>query len=260
MNNRARVFLLAILFALCAGHAAASETLSIRADVWPPYNDDPKSNKPGYMIMVLMEIFLHQGYTLDYQVLSWDDSLEAVRKGQFDAVIGASKDDAPDFVFPRESFGISDTAFFVKPENPWKFSGIKSLDKVRLGVIEGYAYDEALDAYINAHKGTNRIVMATGDDALKELIAKLMDGHVDVIAEDSNVMMAALLAGKIPLRGVTSAGNLKDKAQLYIAFSPKNPKSKELAAKFDTGIRALRGNGKLKAILGLYGLTDWKKN
>lgn len=253
-----KALLLVLLLTVCTLQSAAAETLSIRADVWPPYNDEPKSNKPGYMIMVLMEIFLRQGYTLDYQTLSWDESLEAVRKGQFNAVIGASKDDAPDFIFPKESFGISDTAFFVRPETKWKFNGISSLKQVKLGVIGGYAYDEELDAYIKANKGTDRIVVSTGDDPIKELILKLKNGQVDAIAEDSNVMMSALLSGKVPLKGVVSAGSLTDKAELYIAFSPKHPKSKELAAKFDTGIRELRSSGKLKAILGLYGLTDWK--
>lgn len=253
-----RVQVLILLFICCFIQAAAAETLSIRADIWPPYNDEPKSNKPGYMVMVLMEIFLRQGYILDYQILSWDESLDAVRKGQFNAVIGASKDDAPDFIFPKESFGISDTSFFVKPETKWKFNGINSLKKVRLGIIEGYAYDEDLDAYIMANKLTDRIVVSTGDDPMKDLILKLQSGQIDAIAEDSNVMMSSLLSGKIPFKGIVSAGSLKDKANLYIAFSPKNPKSKELAAKFDAGIKDLRNSGKLQAILGLYGLTDWK--
>lgn len=92
------------------------------------------------------------------------------------------------------------------------------------------------------------------------MLQKLKNGQIDVIVEDSNVMMSALLSGKVPLKAVVSAGKLEDKAELYMAFSPKHPKSKELAAKFDAGIRELRKSGKLKAILGLYGLTDWKKN
>jgi polar amino acid transport system substrate-binding protein len=255
-----KALLLSLLFVAFTLPAIAAETLSVRADLWPPYNDEPKSLRPGYMIMVLMEIFMRQGYALDYQPLAWDESIEAVRKGQFNAVIGASKDDAPDFIFPKESFGVSDTAFFVKPESTWKFNGINSLKQIRLGVIEGYAYDEALDAYIKAHKGTSRIVVSTGDDPMKNLVFKLVNDHIDAIAEDSNVMMASLLSGKVPLKGVVSAGSLKEKSELYIAFSPKNPKSKELAAKFDAGIKELRSSGKLKAILGLYGLTDWKKN
>ena len=98
---RTRLLLLLIMLALGATRVDAAETLSIRADAWPPYNAEPKSIKPGYMINVLLEIFMPQGYALDYQQLSWTESLDAVRKGEFNAVIGATKDDAPDFVFPR---------------------------------------------------------------------------------------------------------------------------------------------------------------
>lgn len=260
MNSRVKSFLLALLFLLYAGLPAAAETLSIRADVWPPYNDIPKSNKPGYMIMVLMEIFLRQGYALDYQTLSWDESLEAVRKGQYDAVIGASKDDAPDFIFPKESFGISDTAFFVKSGAKWKFTGKASLEGVRLGVIDSYAYNDELDAYIKANRGSKRIVEATGDEPLMALIRMLQNDQIDAIVEDTNVMFATLISGKVAMGSITTAGSYKEKATLYVAFSPKSQKSRELAAKFDAGIRELRANGKLRAILGLYGLTDWKKD
>jgi polar amino acid transport system substrate-binding protein len=260
MTAFARCLVLSVLLAVCTVQVATAETLSIRSDLWPPYNDEPKSIKPGYMINVLMEIFLPQGYALDYQQLSWTDSLEAVRKGQFNAVVGATKDDAPDFVFPKESFGVSDTAFFVKSGEKWKFTGKASLQDVRLGVIESYAYNDELDPYIKANKGTKRIVEATGDEPLMALIRMLQDGQIDAIVEDTNVMFATLISGKVPMGSLVAAGSCKEKSTLYVAFSPKNPKSKELAAKFDAGIKALRSNGKLHAILGLYGLTDWKKN
>jgi len=259
MGMRLKTLLLVLLLTVCATQAVAAETLSIRADLWPPYNDDPQSIKPGYMINILLEIFKPQGYKLDYQQLSWTESLDAVRKGQFNAVVGATRDDAPDFVFPKEPFGISDTAFFVKGGNNWKFTGPAALEKIRLGVIESYAYNDELDPYIKANNGSKRIVEATGDDPLAALIRMLQNGQIDAIAEDTNVMLATLIAGKVPMGSIVSAGSCKEKSTLYVAFSPKNPKSKELAAKFDAGIKTLRSSGKLHAILGLYGVTDWNK-
>lgn len=260
MIRQGKILLCTLLLIVCAVQGATAETLSIRSDIWPPYNDDPKSIKPGYMINLLMEIFLPQGYTLDYQQLSWTESLEAVRKGQFNAVLGATKEDAPDFIFPKESFGISDTAFFVKGGNKWKFNGTASLKDIRLGVIESYSYNEELDPYIKANKGTKRIVEATGDEPLAALIRMLQNGQIDAIVEDTNVMFASMISAKVPMGNIVTAGSCKEKSTLYVAFSPKNPKSKELAAKFDAGIKTLRSSGKLHAILGLYGLPDWKKN
>lgn len=258
MRTRLGGLLLVALLALGPATSMASESLSVRSDTWPPYNDDPKGIKPGYMIQVLWEVFKPHGYTIDYQQMSWTDSLEAVRKGQFNAVVGAVKEDAPDFVFPKESFGISDTAFFVKGGTRWKFTGVGSLAKIRLGVIESYSYNEELDAYIKAGRGKGRIVEAKGEDALLSLVRMLQNGQIDAIAEDGNVMLTSLISWKVPLGSIVSAGSSREKSVLYVAFSPKHPKSKELAAIFDKEMQALRASGKLHAILQLYGLDDWK--
>jgi len=124
MRAHLKALLFVLLITFSSVQLAAAESLSIRADLWPPYNDEPKSIKPGYMIQVMSEIFKPLGYTIDYQPLSWTDSLEAVRKGQFNAVVGATKDDAPDFIFPQEVFGMSDTAFFIKKGTAWKFTSV----------------------------------------------------------------------------------------------------------------------------------------
>lgn len=243
-----------------SGLAQAAETLSIRSDTWPPYNAEPKSPKPGYMIQVLWEIFGPLGYKIDYDILSWTESLDAVRAGQFHAVVGAAKDDAPDFVFPEETFGRSDTAFFVRKGAAWKYNGAASFEKIRLGVIESYSYNEEVDAYLEAKTGAASVIVATGDDPLLQLIHMLQLGTIDVIVEDSNVMFAALIDNNIPLGNIIPAGRSTEISDLYIAFSPAAAHAKTLAENFDSGIRELRQSGKLQGILKLYGLKDWVDN
>jgi polar amino acid transport system substrate-binding protein len=259
MRAHLKTLLFLLLITFSSAQLAAAEPLSIRADLWPPYNDEPKSIKPGYMIQVMWEIFKPLGYAIDYQPLSWTDSLEAVRKGQFNAVVGATKDDAPDLIFPQEVFGMSDTAFFVKKGTAWKFTGVESLPQIRLGVIESYSYNEELDVYINANKGTKRIVEAKGADPLADLVSMLQSGKIDAIAEDTNVMLNTMISSKVLLGSIIPAGKCAEISALYVAFSPKNPKSRELATRFDSGLKELRTSGKLQAILKLYGLQDWKK-
>ena len=82
--------------------AFASDVITLRADIWEPYNSDPGSAKPGFMIDVAKAIFSKAGYTVDYQCKgwTWDRSIEEARQGRIDAIVGASEDDAPDFIFP----------------------------------------------------------------------------------------------------------------------------------------------------------------
>lgn len=250
------VFGLVFLTLVC-GSSAGAAIISIRADYWPPYNADPGNAKKGYMIEILQEIFAPLGHTIDYQTLSWDDSLAAVEKGQFDAVVGASHDDAPGFVFPQESLGNSGTGLFVKRGNAWTYQGMSSLEKVRLGVIEAYSYSEELDAYIEAHRGSDRVVEVSGDNALPILIGMLRSGQVDAVAEDPSVMVFNLLDQKIPVNELVAISMTAEKVPLYVAFSPKKKTSAEYARQFDDGLRTLRKNGKLQQILYRYGLKDW---
>jgi len=253
-----KIMLLSTLIFCLSSIAASSATLSVRSDSWPPYNDEPKSPKPGYMIQVLWEIFKSHGYVIDYDIMSWTDSLDAVREGRFNAIVGAAKDDAPDFIFPQESFGLSDTAFFVKKGSAWRYDGPASYSKVKLGVIESYSYNEEVDAYLESSSGES-VFVATGDNPLLQLIQMLRSGKIDVVVEDSNVMFNALIDNNIALGEIVPAGRCEEISDLYVAFSPADPKSKELAEMFDAGIKELRQKGKLQATLKLYGLKDWAK-
>lgn len=254
-----RHLFLALFTLVCVAlPAAQADTLSIRADSWPPYNAGPKEVKPGYMIEVLREIFTPLGHSIDYRLLSWEESLAAVRAGRCIAVVGASRDDAPDFVFPTEPLGMSGTTFFTARTGNWKFTGIDSLKSVRLGVVEGYAYDGELDNYIRAQKGSGRVVSVGGDDPVPQLIRLLRAGKIDVVAEDPAVMIHTLVSSSIPAGAVHGAGRIGDRSPLYVAFSPAAKKSKEYARIFDEGLIRMRADGRLQAILARYGLYDWK--
>lgn len=253
-----RTLLLLCLLLLLAVSAGA-ETITIRADNWPPFNGNPKDAKAGYMIEVLREIYAPLGHKIDYQLMSWDDSLTSVRKGQFTAVVGASRDDAPDFVFPQESLGTSMNTFFVLGKSNWLYSEIAALPKIKLGVIEDYAYSDELDAYIKANKKGGKVLVSRGEEALALLINKLQSGKVDVVVEDASVMLYALMKLGMPPGQIKAAGSPQDSQTLYVAFAPGNPTSKVYAQQFDEGIRKLRASGKLQQILTRYNLSDWKK-
>ena len=126
----------------------AGDTITLRADIWDPYNGDPASDQPGFMIEVARKVFEKAGYTVDYQVdgWTWERSLEEAKKGSIDGIVGAAKSDAEDFVFPSEALCRQRMSFLVKKGNAWRFSGVDSLSSIRLGVISGYAYDDDIDA------------------------------------------------------------------------------------------------------------------
>jgi polar amino acid transport system substrate-binding protein len=235
-----------------------ADSITIRADPWLPYNGLGNKAPAGYMIDLAEKIARSNGHTIGYANMPWDDALAEVRKGTYDCVVGAARDDADDFMFPDASWGKSQNAFFGIAENPWRFNGMESLDSIRLAVIESYSYSDELDAYIEAHKTDGKVVTITGiRRATMSAVSQLVSRKADAFVEDVNVMQQTLNTMQMTDRMVNK-GTLDELTDVYIACTPANPRGKQYAAMFSDGIVKLRTSGELKTILDAYGLKDWE--
>ena len=252
-NSLMRIFLVSVAL---SSPVCFADTISIRADSWFPINGEPESDKAGYMIDLAVKIFGDAGHTVDYRLAPWERAVADVRKGKYDCVVGAYKEDAPDFVYPEESWGLDESAFFVKQGEAWKYTGLASIAGVKLGLASGYAYGEDFDAYVKANnKGNYQFVK--GDNALEKNIKKLLGGRITATVESPLVMYASLKGMGIQGQ-IVEAGMLGEPSDMYIACSPAKKGSKDLVSLVDEGTRRLRSSGELKTILDQYGLSDWK--
>lgn len=245
--------LCAALFAL----PAQAATISIVADQWCPYNCEPGSDKPGFMIEIAQKVLAEAGHTVDYKNLPWSRAIDEARKGKYNAIVGAAVDDAPDFEYPGSPLGISKSVFAVPKGSSWKFTGMDSLAAVSIGTIQDYAYSEEFDAYVEANaKDAKKIQVATGDDALTTNIRKLEANRIGALVEDESVLNYELaqMATKTEFAIVGDLGE----SELFIAFTPGKPESKEYAKLLGEGVEKLRASGELAKILAKYGLKDWK--
>lgn len=256
--NYAMVLLLALWLCLGGVTTGAAATISVRADEWCPYNCAVDAPKPGYMVEVLKLIYGKAGHSVDYQTMNWARSLEETRAGKFQAVIGAVKEDAEGFVFPRQPFGMSANGFCVRKGDKWRYQGAKSFNGQVLGVIRDYSYgDEEIDNYVAKHRNdATRVQIASGDNALEVNLKKLAKGRVDVVVDDFSVLRQAVKG--LDLAGQISCSADAEADPIFIAFSPNLAQAKEYAELFDRGIEGLRRDGTLKKILSGYGLEDWQ--
>lgn len=257
MRSRFFPFLLTLLSAL-APLAVRADTITLKADTWMPYNGDGKA-ETGYMLDVARTVFEAKGHKVVYAVTPWEKAVAETRSGKCTGIIGASRDDTPDFVFPAEELGVSVQLFCVRSGNPWKYAGINSLKPIKLGVIKDYAYFDELDAYIKTAP-PNVVFSDDEENPLPSNLTKLVEGDLGAVVEDRSVLKYTLakmkLQGKVVFAMSTANATKSDK--VYIAFSPKNPKSAEYARILSEGVAALRSSGALARILAKYGLTDWK--
>ncbi len=234
-----------------------AEVISIRADVWFPINGEPNSSAPGYMIELAQKIAATSGHEVDYKTMPWERSVAQVREGEFDCVVGAYKEDAPDFIYPDTPWGIDESFFYTKKGSSWQFKGISSLDSVKIGSIGGYAYDDALDAYIEANKSTSKVQVINANNALENNIKKVIAGRIDATVE-SKLVMSAKLKELGLVQDIVPAGRLGTPTEMYIACSPAKASSKNYVKLFTEGTHKLRQSGELKTLLEKYGLEDWQ--
>lgn len=248
-------FMLTILIVLLSGTLASADEITVVADEWPPYNCRPDSDKPGYGIEIVKQIFEEAGHTIVYKTQPWSRAIVESRAGRYTAIIGATKKETPDFIFPEEEIGISYNSFFVSKKSTWRYNGLGSLRTVKIGVIKNYSYGKKLDRFLK--ENDQNIQYVYGEDPLLLNIKKLLAGRIDVLVEDSNVLLHKALEIGVTDQ-IVNAGSAMEPNLVYIAFSPQFPASAQYAALFTKGIRMLKASGKLEKILSAYGLAYWK--
>jgi polar amino acid transport system substrate-binding protein len=239
---------------------AFGDQIVLVADEWCPYNCNPDSEKRGYMVDLAVQILGEAGHSVKYKTINWSRSIAKTREGKYHGIIGASKKEAPDFIFPKDNLGLASNHYWVKKGDQWRFSGIKSLKNRWLGVIQDYDYGNELNKYIKKNLGTFAVQERAGDDALDVLINKLEHGRINTLNEDQNVFLYKVTTlGKIDLFEDAGHDLTPIEANLiYIAFSPYFKESKDYANILNEGVIRYRNNGKLRKIMSTYGLTDWK--
>ena len=242
---------LAILFS----SAAIADEVNIVSDRWYPYNGIPDSNQPGYVIEIAQYSLAKAGHTVKYEVESWADSLNLVRQGKKDCVIGAYKSEAPDFVFPEQHMGTVQLVFIKRKDFDWQYDGVESLKKVRLGAKPNYNYSGDIGNYIDTPNNP-QVFLTSGKYALEYNLTSLVNENLDVVMEAKSVLLASIKKhGWID--ETEFAGTTGKIYKIHFACSPKNKNSKEYTRLFSEGLKELRDSGQLHYILNKYGLTDW---
>lgn len=238
---------------------APAATVTLVADQWCPYNCEPGSERPGYMVEIAQRALASAGHSVEYKTLPWARAVIETRRGDHDGIIAASRDgSAKDFVFPEQAAGSSINVFLVRRGEAWRYRGVESLAAVRIGVVLDYSYEQAFDQYLAAHRNdSSRVQTEPGDGALLRNLRKLGSGKIGTLIENQAVLEYRL-AQLGEREQFEFAGVLTERAS-YIAFSPAKASSAEYARLLSEGIGTLRRSGELERILAKYNLRDWSR-
>jgi len=132
---------IALSILLCSpawGNAQTRPVVKLQADVWCPFNCKDTDANPGYMIEIAKIAFDSIKMDVEYKNISWNTAIDRGRKGLITGIVGASRTDAPDYIFTSTPLGKTKNCFFTQPSSTWTFDGADSLKKIKVGVIESY--------------------------------------------------------------------------------------------------------------------------
>ena len=245
---------LTLLACLALSGWVRAETLVIAADRWCPINCEPGSERPGIFVELARDIFAEAGIEVRYEMRNWARVLQEVRRGEINAAIGAGIGDAPDFLFTETPVAMSRNCFYTLPDSSWRYDGLDSLARVRLGVINDYSYGVEINAYVAAHhRHVDQVQVAAGDKALDINLSKLGLRRIDAMIENSWVVQARLaeLGRSGELR---EAGCREPDVPIYLAFSPALKASSRHVELLEQGLLRYRASGRLQALLQAYGV------
>lgn len=246
---------LTVALAIGLAAQADADVIELRADPWCPFNCEPGSERPGYMVEIAREAFAMAGHEVNYETLNWARSLAKARRGEIDGVIGAIHEEAPDFVF-GPPMGFYRDAIITRAGEQIDLSRPGAMDGLRLGAINDYEYSAPISDYLDANRDNRELVQFTsGDDALAKNLRKLIAGRIDMVAEVAVVAYHTMAEESIGGDLIVTA--IDQDAPIFIAFSPARGTSVRYARDLENGIAALEASGRLEAIVTSYGLPYW---
>ena len=252
--------LCSLVVAITAGlvaFSASARTLTITGAVWCPNNCYPSRDKPGIMLELSKRALEVQGYNISYYERPWSRAVLETRAGLFDALIGPSKSDAPDFIFPTEPVAIAQNCFFTHKATRWKYSGIDSLQNVRLGIGRDETVSESIDSYVSSPANASNVVVLSGTDYMERLIGMLGERRLSAVIADVNVF-TYMLKNRPQIDSVKNAGCMGEPLKIYLAFSPKSYNvASSVIMQFDEGMTKLKKSGEFARILERYNATPW---
>jgi polar amino acid transport system substrate-binding protein len=212
------------------------------------------------MVEIAQRVFQAAGYEVEYHQRPWVRALQDTLQGEYHGVIGATRIEAPGFVFPELAQGQMANVFWTLADSDWQYHESSSLEGRHLAVIAGYSYGDSIEMMLQDENHRHYITELHGASPLESGLKMLERRRIEVLLEDEHVMRYQLnKSGQSQM--FKQAGHVPaetDSTRVYIAFSPAHAESIDFARQLGEGVAALRASGELAQILSAYGVSDWR--
>lgn len=222
-------------------------------DAWEPYQYvDVGDRIAGLDIELVAAVVKEMGCELTYQQGTWVDLLLALKQGEVDILLGASKTEAREkFALFSDAYRMEEFSLYIRNGDDVR-AGYKTLSEFiqngsKIGIVGDYFYGPDVSMLLDSAETSKYFVNAI----MGELnVARLMDEDIDGYFEDSFVG-ASLLRRKALSNYIVAHDITIQTGNAYVMFSQMTV-TPELLSDFNTQLAKVKSNKTYQDILDKY--------
>lgn len=236
--------LIFVLYLVTFNQALRAEVIWAIQDEWPPYVID-SSETHGIAQQIVAAAFSAQGYQLKHTIKPWSRALREVSTRRYDIALTVWKSsERLEYLYFSEPYLINSLVFVTLHDNSFEYLGLKSLAGKRIGVLRGYAYDDALMRSDEFDR--------LDADNIATNIKKLKVGRIDALIVDKIFFRWFIKSNGLPMNEFHMVEQPLAENPLYIAISRDHPKKEHIISAFNTGLKSRQESGRISLMLEQY--------
>jgi len=228
-------------------------TVKLVADNWEPFYGE-KLTGYGVILSTIREAFKRAGYKMTVEFIPWQNLLEKVKNGNYDAGCAGSYSKARenDYAFSDEVYNCGAIVFLKKKGRPIQFNTLCDLKGKRIGIIRGNVYEEQFDkaSFLNKIPGKDE----------ETNMSNLLRGQLDLVI--INLRRAEFLLDtkfekeKKQLEPIEIYRGKEVPEKLHLLISKKDEAWDQITRDFNYGLNQVKQEGMNQKIEGKKGVSD----
>lgn len=239
MNKTALLLLLFLL-----PHSVfANDTVHFAIGEWAPYTSSTDARE-RLLEDIVKESFKMEGVNVEYKYFPWKRSYSLVENGDFDGTFpwAMTEEHKNNFHMNKVPLITDDGVYFHLKSVQFDWDTLEDLKKYSVGVTFGYKEEK-----IYKENGIKAQAVPTEELNFKKILARRIDVYQTsktVGYSTINKIFTVEDADKFTHHNKPAVKN-----EFYILFSKKIPNGRELADKFDSGLKKLKESGAYDIIM-----------
>lgn len=231
-----------VLILMLASATALAADLKLAADYWPPFTSERAGQR---VAMDLVEQALtRSGNNAQSSIIPWQQVLEGIKASKFDGIVGAWKNaEREQYLSFSQPYLENRILLVSRTDNRFDFNDISQLENKKVGIVEDYAYGEA----ITKNEKIIKVKSASIEQNIKNLVRKECDFALidSLVAQAMKQALPADIINQLVLYPtvVVTQG-------LHFAVRKNHPHAEELLKQFDATIEEMIIDGSYNRALG----------